>query len=387
MSKIRVRKRGKTYSYNFEVSVHPRRQKEKGGFATRQEAYDAGVAAYTDWKTGNIGLISGRVKIKDFLTAWLKNVAKPNVKKSTYRSYLNRVTKRIIPYLGEKILQELRPRDVDAWLKQLAKNGMARTSLEDSKMVLSTALKYAIYPSELIRTNPVTGVPVPQSTPKKVIKRTVIAPEQFAAIPTTGRFYPVFKLMYHTGLRLSEALGLTWDDIDLTSGEVRVVRQRLREGYFETPKTATSTRTFYADAALLSFLRVFKASQARDELRLGEVYQLAYEDTHQGRAFVTLPKKLRSLAGMERRPLVCVYSDGTPYRHTSVASALKRMGLNAHSFRHTHATRLIEAGAKAVDVAARLGHKDAAITQNLYTHDTAEMQKETARIFGELAHK
>ena len=63
------------------------------------------------------------------------------------------------------------------------------------------------------------------------------------------------------------------------------------------------------------------------------------------------------------------------------------MNLNTHSFRHTHATRLIEAGAKPVDVAARLGHKDAAITQNLYTHDTKAMQKETARIFGEIVGK
>lgn len=63
------------------------------------------------------------------------------------------------------------------------------------------------------------------------------------------------------------------------------------------------------------------------------------------------------------------------------------MNLNTHSSRHTHATRLIEAGAKPVDVAARLGHKDAAITQNLYTHDTEAMQKETARIFGEIVGK
>jgi len=63
------------------------------------------------------------------------------------------------------------------------------------------------------------------------------------------------------------------------------------------------------------------------------------------------------------------------------------MNLNTHSFRHTHATRLIEAGAKPVDVAARLGHADATITQNLYTHDTDEMKKETARIFGEVVGK
>ena len=34
MSKIRIRKRGNTYSYSFDISKNPRRMKEKGGFAT-----------------------------------------------------------------------------------------------------------------------------------------------------------------------------------------------------------------------------------------------------------------------------------------------------------------------------------------------------------------
>ena len=48
---------------------------------------------------------------------------------------------------------------------------------------------------------------------------------------------------------------------------------------------------------------------------------------------------------------------------------------------------LIEAGAKPVDVAARLGHADTTITQNLYTHDTEEMKQETARILEEIVGK
>jgi hypothetical protein len=42
---------------------------------------------------------------------------------------------------------------------------------------------------------------------------------------------------------------------------------------------------------------------------------------------------------------------------------------------------LIENGATPKDVAARLGYKDATITQNLYTHDTENMQRETINIF------
>ncbi|WP_298589747.1 site-specific integrase, partial [uncultured Selenomonas sp.] len=193
-------------------------------------------------------------------------------------------------------------------------------------------------------------------------------------------------LLYHTGMRISEAMGLTWDDIDLRTGEITIVRQRIQD-YFETPKTESSARTFYADTALLVYLRALKAAQAKDEMRLGEAYQITYEDTAHDRAVVVLPKKLPPAPTLERRMLLCIKENGAPILGDSFKKMLRTHGLNAHSFRHTHATQLIEAGAKPVDVAARLGHKDATITQNLYAHDTKEMQQETARIFGEIVGK
>lgn len=173
----------------------------------------------------------------------------------------------------------------------------------------------------------------------------------------------------------------TWDDIDLETGAVSISRQRIQAGYFDTQKTKTSARTFYADALLLSYLRALKKEQTKDELRFGQAYQIAYESKDADRVFILLPKRLYPAIPAERRPLLCVHPTGIPYAHENVRYALYRLGLNSHSFRHTHATRLIESGAKPVDVAARLGHADATITQNLYAHDTDDMQQETARIF------
>ena len=78
---IRTRKRGKTYSYSFDAGRNPmtgkRKAIEKGGFATEQEAYDAGAAAYADWKSGNIGITSERITLRDYLAVWLENVMRP----------------------------------------------------------------------------------------------------------------------------------------------------------------------------------------------------------------------------------------------------------------------------------------------------------------------
>ena len=218
--------------------------KEKGGFATEDEAFEAGVKAYADWKSGNIGITSERVKLRDYLAAWLENVVRPNVKRTTYASYHDAVKARILPYIGGIDVQELRPRDIDLWVKELAKKGLSYGTIRQTKTVLSIALKYAVYPAELITVNPVTGISVPRSVPRKVTPRIVITTQQFAAIPVEEKYHHVYKILYHTGLRISEALGLTWDDIDLVTGEISIVRQRQRTGYFDTPKTNTSTRTF-----------------------------------------------------------------------------------------------------------------------------------------------
>ncbi len=98
MAQVRTRKRGKTFSYIFEAgkkSDGRRNVVEKGGFATKTQAYKAGIAAYNDYLHGNIGITSEKITLKDFMTAWLDNVVSINVKEGTLRTYCSNVTKHI----------------------------------------------------------------------------------------------------------------------------------------------------------------------------------------------------------------------------------------------------------------------------------------------------
>lgn len=158
-------------------------------------------------------------------------------------------------------------------------------------------------------------------------------------------------LLGTAGLRIGEALGLRWSDIDLEEGRLvrrALQRQRGRGLVFVEPKTARSRRLVYLSEVAVEALREQRA---------------------------------RSNGG-----LVFVNRNGEPQESGSVTDALKvaldRAGLpriRVHDLRHTTATVLLEAGAHPKLVQELLGHSTVALTLNIYSHLTAGLSGEAAR--------
>lgn len=392
-SGVRVRKRGSTWSYSFEIGRDEngkRHMKEKGGFATQGEAVDAGLAARIDWIHGNIGITSTRITLADYMTKWLEQSVVVSVKRSTYQAYSVAVRKRILPYLGSKYVQDIKPIDIDGWMTRLAAKGLSYGTLATTKGILSAALGYAVYPAELIMSNPCQSIRIPRNAPKQVVKRVVVTREKMrhlmARFPSGHRYHIPLLLAYHTGMRIGEILGLCWTNVDLGRGVIKIREQILRgrdKGsayYMSEPKTASSSREIYLDSWIIDELRRWKVMQSANAMRYGKSYQLCYEEA-KTRSILALPKNIDAPKGCTRKEFVCTDKLGLYIKYPAIQTMLEREELNAHSFRHTHTTELIESGAKAVDVAARLGHKDATTTEKIYTHDTDAMKKETVQIY------
>ena len=191
-------------------------------------------------------------------------------------------------------------------------------------------------------------------------------------------------MLYHTGMRISEVLGLSWSDVDFAAKKITLRRQTRylnRRGYFFTTlKTTASNRYIIADDYLLDELKRWQAQQADNEAQCGTGYVYIYReaDGHIQRQSKGLPA-----LDAEKIPLICTHNDGRMVLREVVMKILHAEGLNSHSFRHTHATQLIESGVQAKAVAGRLGHANTLITQNLYTHNTLKMQVEAAAIFAQ----
>lgn len=388
MAQVRVRKRGKTFSYVFEAGKIDGKRKvvEKGGYPTKAEAYKAGVSAYNDFLHGNIGITSESVTLKDFMTAWLDNVVALNVKPTTLQTYKTLLPRQILPSLGKIKIQELTPAILDKWIRTLQKGGLSYNTLSATHSLIRNALNYAVHPAQLISSNPASYIKVPKNAPRNIIKRYVISPERFKEIlskhPFGEDYYIPLLLLYYTGMRLGEMLGLMWDDVDFTAKKItlhRQIRYLSRRGhYFTTLKTKSSERYIIVNDYLLNELRRWQARQVENENIFGGSYVYIYreDDGH-----IIQQSKAVPALNVEKVSLLCTRNDGQLYQRTTFTNLLRNERINAHSFRHTHATQLIENGAKPKGVAERLGHANALITQNLYTHNTLKLQKETAAIF------
>ena len=392
MSKIRVRKRGSTYYFSFEAGRKPdgkRRTIEHGGYDDEQAAYDAGVKAYTDWKHGEIGITTERVSVAEYLESYV-NVREPELRRSSvamYRSTFRQINR----YVGGIVLQDLRPRDVDSMLRRMLADGLARKSLSTIKSIFKTALDYAVYPAELISSNPVAAIKVPRGGKEHVIKRTVIGDRLLRHLLTEsfpeGHYMHIWCLIaYHTGMRVSEICGLTWSDVDFNTGLLRISRQIVAtKGFvgFGPPKTPSSEREIYLDRKILAELKKWQREQMKQRMAAGYKYMLVFKNDDDSFS-------LESQSTTRQNPvnLIITQPNGKHCTSYHIISSLRPEGINSHSFRHTHTTLLAEdTSVSPKALAARLGHKNVDTTQNVYTHVTDKMREDTVNSFQKIVDK
>jgi integrase len=158
-----------------------------------------------------------------------------------------------------------------------------------------------------------------------------------AELPPAWRLF--FELLAKTGLRVSEALGLDWGDVDLDRRVLRVRRQYYR-GTEKQLKTRTGRRDLPLSPGLARGLRDARPTDPRDAS--GPVFRTATGTRY-------LDRNVRRILdpAAERA--------GGPWVHF-------------HSFRHTCASRLFDGGKNIKQVSRWLGHADEGFTLRTYVH-------------------
>jgi integrase len=283
---------------------------------------------------------------------------------STRRGYRRAIDGFLVPAFGCLRLERLTPPVIQHWLTTQKTAHGARRRITLAHATLRSALGDA-QRLQLVSLNAAELVKVPQPPKRTRAALDVTQARAFLAVAGKHRLGPLFSIALVCGLRLGEVTGLRWEDVDLTTGELRVRQQLQRVGkrlVLQEPKTAKSRRTLALPAVCLDALREHRQRQLKTRLKAGRDW------VETGLVFTTFRPRQGCKVGAGLQPRNVLRTLYTLLKDANLPR------VRFHDLRHSAASLLIAAGVELVEVSMLLGHSEIRVTADLYSH----LQKQTA---------
>ena len=318
--------------YRYTDWQGKRRKSTKRGFATKREA--------EEWLRNF--LITQKadfdMKFEDFWKMYCADM-ETRLREHTMRTKKYIVELKILPYFGNKRVNDITAADIRQWQNELIKMGYSPTYLKTINNQLSAIFNYAVRYYDL-KSNPCAKAgSMGKSKAEEMDFWTVEEFRKFIDSVMNKRLsYMAFMTLYWTGMRLGELLALNPKDVDLEKRTISITKSYQRLGKNDVitpPKTPKSKRVIT--------IPEFLAADIKDYM--DSLYDLQEDD----RLF----------------PITKYYLEHEMQRGIK-ESGVKR--IRVHDLRHSHASMLIELGFSPLEIANRLGHEKVETTLNTYAH-------------------
>lgn len=422
----RQRKTGTVYEYRFEIATvdGKRKWETKCGFKTKADALKAGNAALSHYENfGNV-IEKDEISFADYLDYWVENDCMIDLKPNTIGNYKKKVENTLKPKLGRYKLKSITREVLQAFLTDMFDQGYAHNTLTVLKGLLSKSLNYA-EDHHFIARSPAVRLKIPKHLKPKVKTRTnphhlipqAAVEEIYERFPERTSQYIPLKLGYECGMRLGEAYGLCWEDIDFKNKVLNINRQvqwmedRQREqidkiekngssecgnGYwYFCPPKYNSYRTIELSDSLIELLMRKKERQKKAKTYYAEYYTKYYSEE----SLIFTGQEPENPISVNRISnddkgfpihLVCSREDGTfitPRTMQHASRVIKRdifSKFDFHSLRVTHASMLAENGVDPKYIQTRLGHANMKTTLKVYVRVTDLMRARGRECINEL---
>ena len=318
--------------YRYTDWQGKRRKSTKRGFATKREA--------EEWLRNF--LITQKadfdMKFEDFWKIYCADM-ETRLREHTMRTKKYIVELKILPYFGNKRVNDITAADIRQWQNELIKMGYSPTYLKTINNQLSAIFNYAVRYYDL-KSNPCAKAG--SMGKSKAEEMDFWTGEEFRkfieSVMNKRLSYMAFMILYWTGMRLGELLAVNTKDVDLEKRTISITKsyQRLgKKDVITPPKTSKSKRVIT--------IPEFLAADIKDYM--DSLYDLQEDD----RLF----------------PITKYYLEHEMQRGIK-ESGVKR--IRVHDLRHSHASMLIELGFSPLEIANRLGHEKVETTLNTYAH-------------------
>lgn len=345
----------------------------KSGFRLKSEAVQEAIDIENRIRKGKT-ITDRNMLVSDYLTMWL-NIKKKTVKQSTLLK-INRAMKLyILPEFGFSKLSELNRLDCVTWAHKLC-DDLQVNSVKSYLAPFNQALEDAVIEYKILDDNPMKNIKYPKQN-KKVKDISFYEKDKLKLIleqaqKYKGRntfknetYYVLTVLLARTGLRLGEALALTWDDFK--GNTLNIDKTLYRENGVDiitTPKTESSYRKISLDTPTCELLKRLKVKKAE--------YAMA-----------TLNKPSnQSIIFTKSNGDYLIQSNYRTY-FAKICELAEVDVLSPHSLRHSHAVHLLESGASLKFVSERLGHATINMTADVYLHISEKLERDSMLKFEE----
>lgn len=352
--------------------VDGRRARKSFYGATREAVRKRLNVALGKHEQGGLVHTDDTISVETHLDNWLKGIG---VRPKTRRQYEQVVRLYLKPSVGPIRLNKLEADQVRAMVRGLEQRGLSARTCTLARDVLRIALAQAVS-DELIARNVAELVRRPKGRRREC---SVLSPDEARALLESlagKRLEPVITCGLALGLRLGEALGLQWGDVDLKGGRL-MVRQALqtlgKKRELVDTKSRESQRTITLPALVVRSLEQHRKAQAEKRLAAGGDW-LQSDFVFTTRTGRPLEGTLvtRDLKRILERTWIggrenCAHTR-TRDRECLDCPARRLPSLGFHGLRHSCASLLLATGLPVRDVSELLGHSDVRLTLSTYAH-------------------
>ncbi len=270
-------------------------------------------------------------------------IYKTEVSPRTYHNMMLYYKNHIKPTFGNMLIKNIKPMTIEKWQLTLL-DKYKYVTVRKYRLPLVLILKKA-FQNQLIDKNPMDYVTLKAKQQNHTEEYTGnINPFSTKDINkllnnSTGWIHNFIALMYGSGMRPSEIVALTWDDIDFENRTIKINKAAITKGEISTPKTKASIRTI-------------------------DMLQLPYDTLKDQQKITRKYKQDRIFLTMFNTPLSCFGTMSHNFTRLKKEVGIKQGSL--YNLRHTFASTMISKGADILWVSKTLGHNDLGITLKVY---------------------
>ena len=396
-------------------------QKECVGTESKSETEKLLRQAMDDYEKKKFVAKAENLTVGQLLDVWAEEELKTGtLSNGTVENYLGTIRNIKKHPLAERKLKNVTSEHLQSFFDLLSfggvhpdgkeKKGYSKDYIHSFSAVMQQSFRFAVFPKQYITFNPMQYIKLRYQTDEV---------DLFSDEDMDGNIQPIsrkdyerllaylqkknpaailpIQIAYYAGLRIGEACGLAWQDVNLEEQCLTIRRSIRYDGskrkYIIGPTKRKKVRIVDFGDTLVEIFRNARKEQLKNRMQYGELYHTNYykEVKEKNRVYYEyycLDRTEEVPADYKEISFVCLRPDGCLELPTTLGTVCRKVaktlegfeGFHFHQLRHTYTSNLLANGAAPKDVQELLGHSDVSTTMNVYAHSTRDAKRKSVRL-------